>query len=600
MSVHGYTDDEYEAASNDSDGVIKISRLDVSDPLHLHPNDSASLTVISVKLKGIENYQVWSYAMILALEGKNKTGFIDGTYKRSNVDEVLGRQWDRVNAVVLGWILNSITKELFLGENFLRGLNMFRKSLKKHMISSSSSFSDEQLYKIIALIKDNIVSSHGKVVQPNMIANQHLIYTDKDLVDVIDISKLGIKVSHPNGTKAFITKVGNMILNKDLTLYDVLVVPEYCVSHISVHKIARDSKFVVAFDESSCYILPQGLMEMKLLGTDLGVPYDDNHKASSQSDGSSFSQSNSLTIDQTEDELGHLQGSNGSVSEDEIVVTFDEHISNSEGINENMPNLMSPQGYNKKEGIDFDETFSPVVKIVTMRCLINLVVQNDWPMFQLDINNAFLYGDLDETVYMALPDGYFDKNDKRVCRLNKSLYVLKQASRQWNAKLTQDLVEHGNSIEYIEKFKKFLRSKFQIKDLGKLRYFLPIEVIDTNNSLCLSQRKYCLDLLSDFGLLACKPSATPHEQNLVIANEPSNSDPVLDNITEYQKLIYLSHTRPDVSYVVHCLSQFMHKTLRSYLKIALKVLSYLKGYPGKGIQFVKCPSVSLETFMDAD
>ncbi|GKC26996.1 ribonuclease H-like domain-containing protein [Tanacetum coccineum] len=117
MSVHGYTDDDYEYES-DGDNVTLISKLDVSSPLHLHPNDSATLTVVSVKLKGTENYQVWSCAMLLALEGKNKTGFIDGSCRRSNTDEILGKQWDRVNAVVLGWILNSISEELFLGQIF--------------------------------------------------------------------------------------------------------------------------------------------------------------------------------------------------------------------------------------------------------------------------------------------------------------------------------------------------------------------------------------------------------------------------------------------------------------------------------------------------
>nr|GFC08127.1 ribonuclease H-like domain-containing protein [Tanacetum cinerariifolium] len=84
------------------------------------------------------------------------------------------------------------------------------------------------------------------------------------------------------------------------------------------------------------------------------------------------------------------------------------------------------KGYNKKEGVDFEETFSHVVKIVTVRCLINLAVQNGWMLSQLDINNAFLYGDLSETVYMDLPEGFFNPDDKRVCRLKKSLYGLKQ------------------------------------------------------------------------------------------------------------------------------------------------------------------------------
>ncbi|GJX44169.1 hypothetical protein Tco_0260845 [Tanacetum coccineum] len=87
-----------------------------------------------------------------------------------------------------------------------------------------------------------------------------------------------------------------------------------------------------------------------------------------------------------------------------------------------------------------------------------------------------------------------------------------------------------------------------------------------------------------------------------ISNEPIEIDLVLDKITKYQKLIrkliYITHTRPDISYVVHC--QFMHKPLKSHLKIALKVLRYLKGSHGKGVHIVNYPKVSLETFVDAD
>ncbi|GJR95919.1 ribonuclease H-like domain-containing protein [Tanacetum coccineum] len=90
MSVHNSNNgDDYV-----DDPVTLISRLDISDHLHLHDNDSTALTIVSIKLEGIENYQVWSYAMLLALEGKNKTGFIDGSCKRSNTNEILGIQWD--------------------------------------------------------------------------------------------------------------------------------------------------------------------------------------------------------------------------------------------------------------------------------------------------------------------------------------------------------------------------------------------------------------------------------------------------------------------------------------------------------------------------
>ncbi|GJT33574.1 ribonuclease H-like domain-containing protein [Tanacetum coccineum] len=260
------------------------------------------------------------------------------------------------------------------------------------------------------------------------------------------------------------------------------------------------------------------------------------------------------------------------------------------------------QGFGQKEGIDYEETFSPVVKMVTVRCLLNVVVSNSWSVYQLDVNNAFLYGNLVKTVYMKPPEGYFSSKDK-VCKLKKSLYSLKQAPRQWNAKLTStksnkgvflallvyvdDIIISGKNVFEIEKFRVYLKSKFMIKDLGKLKYFLGIEVIDTSNGIHLNQRKYVLDLLSDYGMLACKPTKTLLMSKLINSNEATDIDHILDNDIDYQKLIgkliYLINTRPDISYVVHCLSQFMHSPLKSHLKTTFKILRYLKGCPGKSV-----------------
>ncbi|GKB87809.1 ribonuclease H-like domain-containing protein, partial [Tanacetum coccineum] len=102
------------------------------------------------------------------------------------------------------------------------------------------------------------------------------------------------------------------------------------------------------------------------------------------------------------------------------------------------------KGFGQNEGINYEETFSPVVKMVTVRCLLNIAISNFLPVFQLDVNNAFLYSDLVETVYMKPPEGYFPSGNK-VCRLKKSLYGLKQAPRQWNDKLTSTLIEIGSS-----------------------------------------------------------------------------------------------------------------------------------------------------------
>nr|KAJ0195950.1 hypothetical protein LSAT_V11C700347840 [Lactuca sativa] len=210
------------------------------------------------------------------------------------------------------------------------------------------------------------------------------------------------------------------------------------------------------------------------------------------------------------------------------------------------------KGYSQREGIDYEETFSPVAKIVTVRVCLTLAIHHAWPLYQLDINNAFLYGDPSENVYMQLPEGYHSKKDNRVCRLIKSLYGLKQAPRKWNEKRSSSLssfgfeqsindyslfvkkVKHvivillvyvddiiitGNCRDELENVKKKLKSQFLIKDLGELKYFLGIEVIKTGQGICLNQRKYCLELLQEFGMLACKPVKTPLEPNLVIKRE---------------------------------------------------------------------------------
>ncbi|XP_071727222.1 secreted RxLR effector protein 161-like [Rutidosis leptorrhynchoides] len=120
----------------------------------------------------------------------------------------------------------------------------------------------------------------------------------------------------------------------------------------------------------------------------------------------------------------------------------------------------------------------------------------------------------------------------------------------------------------------------------------------------MSQRKYCLKLLNEFGLLGCKPVSVPIEQNVYCKIEPTENDPVISDITQYQrlvgKLIYLTMTRPAISFAVHYLSQFMHKPLQSHFKLALHVLRYLKLSLGKDNIIVKSKNLNFCSYADAD
>nr|GEY51023.1 ribonuclease H-like domain-containing protein [Tanacetum cinerariifolium] len=174
MSVHKHNtpinSENVDDYIKDPDLITLISKLDISDPLHLHPNDSTALTVVLIKLNGTENYQVWSCAMLLALEDKNKNEFIDGSCNRPNTYEVLERQWNWVNAVVLGWILNSFSEKLFLGQSFSKRAKHVWKELKEtydkidgsiifglhhqiHTLKQNGSFIADYYHKLNALWK---------------------------------------------------------------------------------------------------------------------------------------------------------------------------------------------------------------------------------------------------------------------------------------------------------------------------------------------------------------------------------------------------------------------------------------------------------------
>ncbi|XP_042946560.1 uncharacterized protein LOC122279793 isoform X3 [Carya illinoinensis] len=294
------------------------------------------------------------------------------------------------------------------------------------------------------------------------------------------------------------------------------------------------------------------------------------------------------------------------------------------------------KGYTQTYGIDYEETFSPVAKISSVRVLISLAANLDWPLFQLDVKNAFLHGDLHEEVYMEQPPGFVAQGEYRgtVCRLKKALYGLKQSPRAWFGRFSDavlnfglhrcqtdhsvfhlhsdaghillvvyvdDIVITGSDSAGIIRLKQFLHDQFQTKDLGKLRYFLGIEVSRSKEGINLSQRKYVLDLLEETGMLGARPIDTPMDPNRKFLKEEGElfRDPGM-----YQRLVgklnYLTITRPDISYAVSVLSQFLQTPRISHWDAVVHILRYLKRAPGLGILYRPNGHLRVEAFSDAD
>ncbi|GKV19982.1 hypothetical protein SLEP1_g30168 [Rubroshorea leprosula] len=285
-------------------------------------------------------------------------------------------------------------------------------------------------------------------------------------------------------------------------------------------------------------------------------------------------------------------------------------------------------------GIDFDETFNPVLKSTTLRLVIALATILPRPLRQLNVKNAFLHGKLKEIVYMTQPPGFENpKHPNYVCQLSSSIYGLKQAPRAWFGTFTLHLLKLGfkcspidsslfvlhtsqgnaplllyvgdivltaSSEILLQKIIDHLMSAFALKDLGTLNYFLGIEVVKFNGGIFLSQAKCATDLLTRIAMLEASIISKP----LAVKENTTSRDKELIDAKEYRKIVgalqYLTITRVDICHAINKVCQFMQSSTLTHLRQVKRILRYIKGTLHYGLWFYSNSPLSLTGFCDAD
>ena len=312
-----------------------------------------------------------------------------------------------------------------------------------------------------------------------------------------------------------------------------------------------------------------------------------------------------------------------------------------DGILERYKARLVAQGCTQKFGLDYEETFSPVVRFESIRCLLAMGTQHKLYLHQMDVSTAFLHGELSEEVYMKQPEGFVEPGkEKLVCRLKRSIYGLKQSPRCWNHALdsrlkemsfkqaasdpclyvhtnsegemfvvavyVDDIILGGKSESKLNEVKRELSQKFEMKDLGPLHHFLGVKVIQDqlSESIWVGQPMYTERILHRFDMHNSKPVSSPVNPDVKLT-ACENPDDVC-NQEMYQavvgSLLYLStKTRPDIAFAVSSAARFCASPTKEHWTAVKRILRYLNGSRQLGLLY-KANTLSEEIagFSDAD
>ncbi|GJX22085.1 retrovirus-related pol polyprotein from transposon TNT 1-94 [Tanacetum coccineum] len=304
------------------------------------------------------------------------------------------------------------------------------------------------------------------------------------------------------------------------------------------------------------------------------------------------------------------------------------------GILKNKARLVA-RGYRQEEGIDFEESFAPVARLEAIRIFLAFAAHMNMVIYQMDVKTAFLNGNLREEVYVSQPDGFVDPDKpNHVYKLKKALYGLKQAPRAWYDMLSSflisndfskgsvdptlfirregkelllvqiyvdDIIFAASTPELCDLFAKIMCSKFKMSMMGKISFFLGLQISQSPRGIFINQSKYALESLKKYGYESCDPVDTPmvEKSKLDEDKEGKAVDP-----SHYRgmigTLLYLTASRPDLQFAICMCARYQARPTEKHLNAVKRIFRYLKGTVHRGLWYPKDSSFALTAFADAD
>ncbi|GKE07875.1 putative ribonuclease H-like domain-containing protein, partial [Tanacetum coccineum] len=263
------------------------------------------------------------------------------------------------------------------------------------------------------------------------------------------------------------------------------------------------------------------------------------------------------------------------------------------------------KGHRQEEGIDYDEVFAPVARIEAIRIFLAFASFMGFIVYQMDVNSAFLYGIIDEEVYVSQPPGFVDPQFlNKVYKVVKALYGLHQASRAWYATLSTFLVQNGYRTGTIDKnlfIKKDKNDIMLMSSMGELTFFLGLQGKQKEDGIFISQDKYVAEILKKFDFTSAKTASTPIDtQKLLVKDEEAAGVDVHHYRSMIGSLMYLTASRPDIMFAVCACSRFQVTQKTSHLHAVKRIFRYLKGQTKLSLWYPRVSSFDLEAYSNSD